>query len=378
MSSFTSAEILFALQRHPLFSSFDASFLESLSRSDIAELAPGDRFSPQKGAKDEDYYVLLDGKIDVFATVHGDSYLLDHLIKGAVFGNRYMGGAFIEIKERAFLLIISKRKIYEMAVFNPVPIAKLLEKLHAKTLLYLEKINEATVALIRQKKNMGLFIINLTIFLSLFSIIVPYLAGLIKEVTPALITTPLVLAGGLFLIIRLTLAHVPLSSIRIHTRNLRRTLFESVSISIILIALIILCKFLIINLIQNFHDRQLFNLYTLRMQERYGITLTTSDMFIFAAVYALHAFFQEVLVRGGLQGMFSHFFSHRYQKILAIVLASLVFACAHAYFGTFAVLAVFVPGLFWGWLYARQNNIFGVALSHMLVGTTILTFVGPF
>ena len=36
---------------------------------------------------------------------------------------------------------------------------------------------------------------------------------------------------------------------------------------------------------------------------------------------------------------------------------------------------VFIPGLFWGWLYARQGNLIGVSISHLFVGWTALFFL---
>jgi hypothetical protein len=31
-------------------------------------------------------------------------------------------------------------------------------------------------------------------------------------------------------------------------------------------------------------------------------------------------------------------------------------------------LLVFVPGLFWGWLYLRHQTLVGVSVSHLLIG----------
>jgi hypothetical protein len=38
-------------------------------------------------------------------------------------------------------------------------------------------------------------------------------------------------------------------------------------------------------------------------------------------------------------------------------------------------LIVFVPGLFWGWLYARHDTLIGVSLSHLIIGWTAIFFL---
>lgn len=372
------AEILFLLERHPLFSTFDTSFLQFLSKSDIAELAKGDHFSPEKSAQDEDYYLLLDGKIDVFTETAGDVYLLDKLTAGSVFGNRFIGSAFVEIKENAALLIISKKKVLQMAPINPQAVSQLLSRLQAKTLFYLERINEKAVGLIRQKKDIGQLIILLSIFLTLFSFLLPTLSKVIREVNVQLLAMPLILAGGFFLLLHIRHERLPLATLGIHAQNLKRTLLEALILSIPLIGLIILFKFVAIQYLPQFQGKELFNPYSLRMDEKYGIDLTNGDVTIFALIYSAYVFFQAILVRGGLQGMFSRFFSTKWKNVLAIWFSSLVFASVYVYFGLFVVTTVFTTSLFLGWLYNRQKNLFGVTLAHILVGGALLIFIGPF
>jgi membrane protease YdiL (CAAX protease family) len=52
----------------------------------------------------------------------------------------------------------------------------------------------------------------------------------------------------------------------------------------------------------------------------------------------------------------------------AIVVSNLIFATAHTYLGLWFCLAVFLPGIFWGWMFAKQRSIIGVTVSHILVG----------
>lgn len=60
----------------------------------------------------------------------------------------------------------------------------------------------------------------------------------------------------------------------------------------------------------------------------------------------------------------------------AIVIANLLFASAHAYIGFWFCVFAFLPGLFWGWLFARQRSLVGVTVSHILVGLWAIFALG--
>ena len=61
---------------------------------------------------------------------------------------------------------------------------------------------------------------------------------------------------------------------------------------------------------------------------------------------------------------------------LAIWLANLSFAMTHAHLALYFIPVVIIPGLFWGWLYARQRSLVGVSVSHVLVGVWGIFIVG--
>ena len=96
-------------------------------------------------------------------------------------------------------------------------------------------------------------------------------------------------------------------------------------------------------------------------------------------VYCLHAILQEIIARGTLQRSFKQFLIYKPNNRLnmPIFLSSLIFACAHAFNGVQVVIGVFLPGLFWGWLYERQGNIFGVGISHAIIGVCFIEYIGP-
>jgi CRP-like cAMP-binding protein/membrane protease YdiL (CAAX protease family) len=92
--------------------------------------------------------------------------------------------------------------------------------------------------------------------------------------------------------------------------------------------------------------------------------------FVYALIYSVHAPLQEFVVRAGFQGTLQHLSPAASGGInwKAILVSNLLFSAAHSYFGLWFCFAVFVPGLFWGWMFARQRSLIGVAISHVLIG----------
>jgi len=97
-------------------------------------------------------------------------------------------------------------------------------------------------------------------------------------------------------------------------------------------------------------------------------------MFVYVALVPI----QEFFARSGLQGSLQKFIPRADGRTnwTAILLANLIFASAHTYLGARFLLAAFVPGLFWGWLYEKQRSLLGVSVSHALVGVWALFVLG--
>ncbi|WP_019645536.1 cyclic nucleotide-binding domain-containing protein [Novispirillum itersonii] len=86
------------------------------------------------------------------------------------------------------------------------------------------------------------------------------------------------------------------------------------------------------------------------------------------ALYVLLSPVQEFIARGLLQGSLQKMLAGRMVMVRAVLLSNAVFSICHQHLGTGYAVAVFVPGLFWGWMYARHGSLLGVCLSHILIG----------
>jgi CRP-like cAMP-binding protein len=91
---------------------------------------------------------------------------------------------------------------------------------------------------------------------------------------------------------------------------------------------------------------------------------------LFALMYAIHSPLQEFVGRAVLQGSIQHFLRVPPGRVnwKIIAMSSLLFASSHVIAGFWFAVATFVPGLFWGWMFARQRSLIGVSVSHIVSG----------
>lgn len=370
------------LEENPAFLVFSSPLLEQIaSKSYVKTLAPNDYLIKQGKVTNDEFYLILDGVMEAVFETKDDIYPLDILNPGSIVGENVLLGskerkASIVARTSATVLVITKKLVHQITKENFQEGIAFFEKAHGQTLLYLENINQKMIGLVKKQKNMGFFIINLVSVLSIFSVIVPYLQKLVKDIPATYVSSSLITVFTVLLLVRLHYTKTPMSSIGITKINLKKSIVDALIISPVFILVVIFVKYLLIHFVPAFHDSKLF--YNLKDAsfKKFGVPLSNMKLMLFACTYSIFAFFQEILARGSLQGNFREFILFKYRNVGAILLSNLIFACAHATYGLIPVLLVFFPGLFWGWLYYRSGNIFGVALSHALIGSIFIIFIG--
>jgi membrane protease YdiL (CAAX protease family) len=95
---------------------------------------------------------------------------------------------------------------------------------------------------------------------------------------------------------------------------------------------------------------------------------------IYMSLYTLFAPIQEFFARGVIQGTLQKFLTGRFVKLRAIAIATLLFSVTHVHLDLAFAFMVIIPSILWGIMYARQDSLLGVSLSHILIGLYI-TFV---
>jgi len=93
---------------------------------------------------------------------------------------------------------------------------------------------------------------------------------------------------------------------------------------------------------------------------------------------------QEVIGRSGIQSTLRVLFTDDHMDPegtkradrKAIWVSSLLFSATHTHLGaTFSAL-VFLPGLFWAWMFSKQGSIVGTCLSHIILGLVLVFILG--
>jgi len=103
----------------------------------------------------------------------------------------------------------------------------------------------------------------------------------------------------------------------------------------------------------NMHDAMMSPLYWVAV----GLYLTLTPI-------------QQFVARSCLQApLYAFLDGTEFRRILSSILVSnLVFAAAHSHISFAFAVAAFVPGLFWGWIFARTNSLIAASASHFMIG----------
>jgi len=97
---------------------------------------------------------------------------------------------------------------------------------------------------------------------------------------------------------------------------------------------------------------------------------------VLVAGYIFFAPVQEIISRGFLQGTLNRLLDNPHRTLWKIILPTILFSSFHLHTGFIVAILVLPPGLFWGWLCHRQKSIIGACVSHALLGSWTLSFIG--
>lgn len=192
--------------------------------------------------------------------------------------------------------------------------------------------------------------------------------------TPSLVTFPLTLlwAGAAWQLMRSS--GRPLAFFGVSAHDWRSTMPETLAWTLAGCAAATLLKLVLIATNEAFADQRLFSLAGLLEP---GTTPgQLQGVLILAMLYAVTAPLQELTVRAGLQTAFHHLLVGRSASTQSIVLSNAMFAAAHVHLSLPFALVAFFVGLLWGDLFARQRQLVGVSVCHLLVGWFAFLVVG--
>ena len=222
----------------------------------------------------------------------------------------------------------------------------------------------------KTRVSLGNFFVYVVIMLSLFTFSLDglkYVMNVGKH--SSYITLPLTLAFFIFFIFFIKSSNFPLKTFGLTLDNWKKAIFEGIVFTIPIALIIVAVKYILIHHVASYMGRPLIEGFT-------AMNAEPKTWWTFILIYWLVvAPLQEFLSRGGLQGPLEEFISSKYKVALAILVSNLLFSTMHLFMSLQIALLVFIPGVYFGWLYSRSHNLLGVWIAHALVGTIGLSIV---
>ena len=138
--------------------------------------------------------------------------------------------------------------------------------------------------------------------------------------------------------------------------------------SLAFIAVGALLKWILINTTQTFAGLSLFGVADVKVDMHQ--VMASPLYWVAVGLYLLLTPIQEFVARCCLQAPLYAFLNGTEfsRRILSILVSNLVFAAAHSHISFAFAVAAFIPGLFWGWIFARTNSLIAASASHFMIG----------
>jgi len=381
-----------ALERahgHPLFKGLTEEDLQrALSFFELISLRSGDLLIEEGHSMSMKLFVILSGNLEVFkktdiGNASAYDYGLDQFIIAKVTAGDLVGeGSFIrEIPRSASVRCLSETNVLALSPDQ----AKKLEKefpgvfgiIMKNLAAYIStQLSHTTANEVRSLKTQlqnsrlnskaNLFFSYVIGLLCIYNLTISRIAQLSIDANKAsIISAIIIVTFCLGLILMVWQSKLPLRIIGLTTERWQSSLKESLLWTVIIIAGMLTVKWALITFVSDYRHLTVLD-----------FDLTQRYMGLNFVLYGLHSPIQEFVARGVLQGSLQHFFSGKNVTLRAIIVSNALFSATHVHLmeGMLGVI-VFVPGLFWGWLYSRHQNLIGVSVSHLIIGWFGLFFL---
>ena len=230
---------------------------------------------------------------------------------------------------------------------------------------------ENLAQIVKIRELMGHFLIYIIVNLCLYALVVLFRRNLVYDLDTSILMSACLLLVLLVTSVSVVLKRRPgcLEFYGLTCPKWSTKVRHALAYSLPTLALIVLAKWIAIRFVPNFDHLNLFSgrLSQCPWQSTYLVQL---------AIYVVLIPVQEFVARGILQGSLEEFLTGRSRILKAILVSNLLFSTFHLFVSPYFALLSFLPGMFWGWLYARQRSLIAVSASHALIGVWALYLVG--
>jgi len=215
----------------------------------------------------------------------------------------------------------------------------------------------------------ALVLVGALSMLSVYTLALGAVAGLDLPSEARIAITPLVIlmfAAAFWSVIRLS--RFPLAFYGLRLDNWRPALALALKTSLIFVGLMALTKWALIVFVPSLNHLAVVAPASISLNGEAQVS-----WLVYAAIILLYTLFvpaQEFVARCGIQAPLYAFLdgSELGRRTWAILVSNFAFAAAHAHTNPTFALATFIPGIFWGWLFARTHSLLAVSVSHVIIG----------
>jgi len=329
-------------------------------------------------------YFIKSGTAEVFKKEPGLDH--EHHLTSLTAGDSIGEMAILDSKPRSAsvravsdcsLLMLKNDKLDSLSATEESTCSKIKNNLSREMSERLRQTNEMTlhslrVQLAEEKSRvaMGILICMLLVGICLYVFSLQALESLsqaAKATTVVSVNIIFLFAAMSFFVIKK--GGYPFSMYGLTLKNWRQSLLESILWLIPILALLCVLKWLYLTRYPGAQDYPLLSLGQHLKMSKGGLILTCLAYSVFAPV-------QEFIARGCFQTSFQNFLMGKYRILTAIVISNLMFSMTHLHISIRFALIAFIPGLFWGWQYARHKNLIGISISHIIIGLSASIFIG--
>ena len=388
--SATNSETWTLVRAHAIFHGIkDEEVREVLPFFRLVTLRPFETFMEEGLGASTDLYLILSGDLNVMKRAgHND----DHIVSGEIAeqftiatltaGDAIGELSFIKGKPRSasirsqtasVLLGLNPNDLSNLEAQFPKTSNQMMKNMLGYVADRLSKTSDNEVKVLKAELQNSILTSKANLFFSyvigllcIYNLTIHTITNLSMDVNRASVISAMIIVvfgGVLFLMIRQS--KLPLPIFGLTTKNWKPAVKESLLWTVVLIAVLIFVKWVLIRYVPKYQHLSLFD-----------FDLRSKSLAFSFLLYGLHSPIQEFVARGVLQGSLQHFFIGKNVTLRAIIVSNALFSATHVHLlnGLLGVI-VFVPGLFWGWLYSRHPNLIGVSLSHIMIGWSTLFFL---
>lgn len=336
----------------------------------------------KEGESGSDIFFIESGEVEILKKDWLDkSYRISLLKEGEVFGEMALVGdntRFATVKSLSELKVhvLPFSKFIESHPDIASKVSKNLNKLLTSRLSETDKerVSGLRRELIQSKKRASMSSLTVKVFalITLYQVLMQAALRLFPVHHMAIVLSLFMLAIGWILYKFVKDTGYPLKMFGFTTRKWKKSTVESILFTIPLLLLVVGMKYLFIKYMPKYADSTLFDFSIKRAAKDTPIDHILTGVSFY--LYILFSPVQEFIFRGVIQSSMQRFLTGKRRILNAILVTNLIFLQAHFYFN-FSFI-IFLPGLFWSWLYLRHRTLIGASLSHTLVGFWTFYVVG--